>query len=134
VASEEPAERALLTEGDLVVTGRWVSSAGARYAIDDISSAVVVRQPPAMAGPIVMATVGTLCLFSMWGAGGRVGGLAGIGLILAAVAWWTQKRPAFVVMLQTKSGEVSVLESADETSSATAARVINQAVRKAPRA
>jgi hypothetical protein len=127
--SEEPAERALFAEGDLVVTRRWVSGAGVRYPMSDVSSAVVVRQPPAMAGPIVMATVGTLCLFSMTGAGGRVGGLTGIALILAAVAWWTLKRPAFVVMLHTKSGEFSVLETSDEATSATAARVINQTIR-----
>ncbi|MFQ5418475.1 MAG: DUF6232 family protein [Myxococcota bacterium] len=109
---EEPEIR--LEEEELVVPG-W------RFKLPEIESAEIQRVATAATGPILMIAVGAICLLSVAGEGGVARAMLGIGLLIAAAAWWSQKKPFFKVCLRTARGEATAFESPDEK---VAARVL----------
>jgi hypothetical protein len=104
---------ALLDELDVTVTASELTVGDARYDLTSVRSAKSLRVPAAATGPILMIVVGVLCLLAATGDAGTTGLMTGIGLVGAALVWWTQKKPTFVVQLETAEGEISPVESRD---------------------
>jgi hypothetical protein len=104
---------ALLDELDVIVTASELTVGDAHYDLGKVRSARSVRVPAASTGPILMIVVGVLCLLAATGEAGTTGLVAGIGLLGAAILWWTQKKPTFVVELDTPEGTISPVESRD---------------------
>jgi hypothetical protein len=104
---------ALLDELDVTVTASELTVGDARYDLAIVRSAKSLRVPAAATGPILMIVVGVLCLLAATGDAGTTGLITGLGLVGAAIVWWTQKKPTFVVQLETAEGEISPVESRD---------------------
>ncbi len=115
---DEPEIR--LQEGHLVLSG-W------RFKLDEIQSSVVKREATAATGPILMTTIGAICLVSVASSGKMLHAALGIGLLVSAAIWWTQKKPFYRVCMSMTSGEATAFESPDEQVAEKVSGVINEA-------
>ncbi len=115
---EDPEVR--LADQELVVSG-W------HYALSDIESAEVFRQPTAATGPILMIVIGLLSLLAATGEAGASAALLGAASIAGAAIWWTQKKPTFQIILRTSAGEPTPFESRDEQLATRVLQAINEA-------
>ena len=110
----------ILQEGHLVLSG-W------RFKLEDIQSSAVKREATAATGPILMTTIGAICLVSAASNGNMLHAALGIGLLVSAAIWWTQKKPFYRVCLGMTNGEETAFESPDEQVAEKVSGAINEA-------
>lgn len=101
--------------------------AGWRYPLGDIESTEVKRVATAATGPILMTSIGVICLVSYQGENGLLRALLGAALLAAAAIWWTQKKPFYKVSLLLPSGEATAFESRDESAASRIRTAIEEA-------
>ncbi len=108
-------DRTVLPEGpEVTLEDRELIVSGFRYILSEIKSVEILRVPTAATGPILMIATGIIFLLSFGGDAGFGGALTGVGMIVAAVVWWTQKKPNFQVSLSMEDGQATPFESQDE--------------------
>ncbi len=127
-------DRTAQLEGpEVSLEDRALIVSGFRYILSEIKSVEVLRVEKAATGPILMIATGIICLLSAGGDAGLGGALTGVGMIVAAVAWWTQKKPNFQVSLSMEDGEATPFESEDEQVASSVLKAINDARARAGR-
>ncbi len=121
-------DRTALLEGpEVSLEDRALIVSGFRYILSEIKSAEVLRVEKAATGPILLIATGIICLLSVSGDGGLRGALAGVGMIVGAVAWWALKKPNFHVLLSMEDGQATPFESQDERIASKVLKAINDA-------
>jgi hypothetical protein len=89
------------------------NASGLQYELAGVTGADVVRVPKAATGPILMLSIGGICLLSSAGEAGPVGAVLGVGLIASGGLWWSRKKPVFQLCLRGPQGAPAVFESPD---------------------
>ena len=105
---------ALFEEGDVTLTETDLSVGGERYALEQVSSATMVREPAPANGPILMLVAGAVCLLGGTGGAGLFGLVSGVVLIVAGIVWFTLKKPLFKLRLEVPEGEIYAFECPEE--------------------
>jgi hypothetical protein len=117
----------LLDEPEVSLADRELIVSGWRYSLSEIRSVELLREPAAATGPILMIVVGAVCLLSVAGEAGIVGAILGVGFLVGAAGWWTQKKASFKVFLEAEVGEEVPFESQDERIATRVVAAINEA-------
>ncbi len=121
-------DRTVIPDGpEVSLEDRTLVVSGFRYILTEIKSVEILRVPTAATGPILMIATGIICMFAVGGNAGLGGVLAGVGMIVGAIAWWTQKKPNFQVSLSMEDGLAAPFESPDEQVASSVLKAINDA-------
>jgi len=109
----ETSVRLLVEKPEVTLTTSHLRIDGEDFELGDILSAASAREPAPAAGPTLMIMAGLLCLLAGATSAGAITALLGAVLVVAAGAWWRQKRPTYQLRLQIGSAELAPFESED---------------------
>ena len=109
-------EQTFLNEGNVTVTNTRFIVPGETFAMAGVTSVSSLKDSPSRWGPIILIVIGA---FGLSGSDTIPGGLMSLA---AGIAWWVLKKPKYIVLLTTASGEAQAFPSKDE---AFIARIVN---------
>ena len=113
--------------GNITVTNARFIAGAQTFAVRGITSVEGVEISPSFAGPVVLALLG-LVMATGFLTGAFLLGILG-ALTLAGSIWlFIRRKPQFVVVLRSASGEVRAYQDTDKSHIAQIIQALNQAI------
>lgn len=109
--------------GVSVSNARFIVS-GQTYAMSAVTSVKQAINEPSRAGPILFGIVGLLICFI----GNITAIVIGLLMIAVAIAWGSQQKPEYIVVLSTSSGESQALKSNNKSYVESVVGALNQSI------
>lgn len=117
------AEQTFLEENGVQVTNARFVTPGQTYAMSGVTAVKSIQKNPSRVGPIVLIVIGVLMLF-----GGQDVLMGALVFLAAGIIWWISKKPEYIVLLSSASGETQALNSKDKAFIDKVVKALNEAI------